>query len=229
MRRGTWEQIGSLDERFGVGTLEDDDYSLRIRRAGLQLACAEDVFVHHFDKGSFGQLVGSGDYDRILRENRLLFEEKWGEPPPTYLRRPDPAYEDLRTRLHELVGRSVPAEETVLVASRGDDSLVELPTCRGRHFPEGTGGAYAGHYPATALDAIGHLEELRREGASYLLFPAISLWWLDHYEALADRLRTHARVIADVPGTGILYGLPESLTEDSMVSSAADGFGGRRS
>ncbi len=211
MRRGTWEKIGPLDERFGVGTLEDDDYSLRIRRAGLRLACAEDVFVHHFDKASFGELVGSGEYDRLLRENRLRFERKWGEPPPTYGRRPDPAYDDLRVRVHELASRSVPAQETVLVASRGDDSLVDLPTCRGRHFPQGPGGAFAGHYPASALDAVCHLEELRREGASYLLLPHTSLWWLEHYEALADRLETHARVIADVPGTGILYGLFQPL------------------
>jgi hypothetical protein len=43
---------------------------------------------------------------------------------------------------------------------------------------------------------------------------------------MADRLETRARVIADVPGTGILYGLFQSLDgtgpEASVISAASD-------
>lgn len=47
IRRETWLCVGPLDDGFGIGPF-DDDYSLRLRSAGLQLACAEGVLVHHF-------------------------------------------------------------------------------------------------------------------------------------------------------------------------------------
>ena len=40
MRRDAFERIGPLDQRFEVGMLEDDDYSLRARAAGYRLVCA---------------------------------------------------------------------------------------------------------------------------------------------------------------------------------------------
>lgn len=76
IRRSLWEQLGGLDERFEVGMFEDDDLSLRVRRAGLRVAAAEDCFVHHFGQGSFGRLP-RGDYERIFERNRRRFEQKW--------------------------------------------------------------------------------------------------------------------------------------------------------
>jgi GT2 family glycosyltransferase len=67
-----------LDEQFGVGMFEDDDYSMRVRRAGYRIICAADAFVHHFGQAAFGKLIRSGDYDRLFDENRRKFETKWG-------------------------------------------------------------------------------------------------------------------------------------------------------
>ena len=53
MCRDVMEKVGLLDEQFSVGMFEDDDYSLRIKRAGLKVVCAEDVFIHHFGGASF--------------------------------------------------------------------------------------------------------------------------------------------------------------------------------
>jgi GT2 family glycosyltransferase len=58
---------------------EDDDFSLRVRKAGYRVVCAEDIFIHHWGKASFGKLDDS-DYDRLFEENRRKFEEKWGQP-----------------------------------------------------------------------------------------------------------------------------------------------------
>jgi GT2 family glycosyltransferase len=78
MRREVFEEVGPLDEQFGVGMFEDDDYSMRGRQAGYRIICAADVFVHHFGQAAFGKLIRSGDYDRLFDENRRKFEAKWG-------------------------------------------------------------------------------------------------------------------------------------------------------
>ncbi|MGH9847582.1 MAG: glycosyltransferase family 2 protein, partial [Blastocatellia bacterium] len=79
MRRAVFDRIGPLDEQFGIGMFEDDDYSMRVRRAGLRVVCAADVFVHHFGQASFGKLIESGAYHDLFEQNRHKFEVKWRE------------------------------------------------------------------------------------------------------------------------------------------------------
>lgn len=75
--RSVWLQVGELDEGFGLGMFEDDDYTYRVRAAGFETACAEDVFVHHHHSASFGQLP-QAEYDKLFARNRRYFESKWG-------------------------------------------------------------------------------------------------------------------------------------------------------
>jgi GT2 family glycosyltransferase len=77
LRRSVFDEVGPLDERFGVGMFEDDDYSLRVRRAGYRVVCVENSFVHHWMKAAFSRL-SPADYQRLFDHNRRLFEEKWG-------------------------------------------------------------------------------------------------------------------------------------------------------
>lgn len=79
MRRAVYDEIGPLDERFGVGMFEDDDYARRLRLAGYAILGVRDVFIHHIGNASFGQL-GNDAYQRIFERNRALYEEKWGTP-----------------------------------------------------------------------------------------------------------------------------------------------------
>ena len=76
--RVVWEQVGELDEGFGIGMFEDDDYTYRVRAAGYEVACAEDVFVHHHHSASFGELTPAA-YDELFAKNRTYFESKWGQ------------------------------------------------------------------------------------------------------------------------------------------------------
>jgi Predicted glycosyltransferases len=78
--RQMMQQIGMLDERFSPGHFEDDDYCLRIRWAGAQVAIAKDVFVYHHGSASFGGYARE-DIESLLARNRQLFMNKWGIDP----------------------------------------------------------------------------------------------------------------------------------------------------
>lgn len=73
--RKVWEEMGGLDEDFGVGLFEDDDFCFRLREAGFQLRCRLDAYVHHFQGSSFGQLQ-SQEYLELYERNRKLFWAK---------------------------------------------------------------------------------------------------------------------------------------------------------
>lgn len=76
-RREVYEEIGPLDEQFGIGMFEDDDYALRVKERNLEVVCAADVFVHHFGQAAFKALITDGRYDDLFAENRRRFETKW--------------------------------------------------------------------------------------------------------------------------------------------------------
>ncbi|HXA03373.1 MAG TPA: glycosyltransferase [Bryobacteraceae bacterium] len=105
-----WEQVGELDETFGIGLFEDDDYAMRVQRAGYNVACAEDVFVHHHASASIGVLPREG-YDRLFDRNRRYFESKWGPWIPPVFRK------EVQDRLAARVGVSLPQHPRSAAAS----------------------------------------------------------------------------------------------------------------
>jgi GT2 family glycosyltransferase/glycosyltransferase involved in cell wall biosynthesis len=88
LRKAVFDAVGPLDERYGVGMFEDDDYSLRVKERGLKVVCAEDAFVHHWGRASFSRM-DDGAYRRLFEENRRRFEEKWGRPWSPHVGRSD--------------------------------------------------------------------------------------------------------------------------------------------
>ena len=77
MRRTLPEKIGLLDEKFGIGMFEDDDYCIRAKQAGFTLAVVEDCFVYHKGSVSFGKLAVDS-YRAVFEKNRAYFREKHG-------------------------------------------------------------------------------------------------------------------------------------------------------
>jgi hypothetical protein len=180
---------------------------VRAHAAGYRVLCADDVFVHHFGEASFGKLVSTGEYVRLLRANQKRFEEKWGASWQPYGRRPNPEYRRLTERIRKLVAENLPPRATVLVASRGDDELLKLDGHRAWHFPQAQDGSYAGHHPADGREAIAHLEASRARGGEFLLFPRTGLWWLDHYLDLREHLESRYPAIVREEDTCVIFAL----------------------
>ena len=77
-KRELIEQIGTLDERFGSGNFEDDDFCLRAALEGYRNLVAGDVFIHHVGSASFR--ANRLDYRQVMSGNRKEFNEKWSVP-----------------------------------------------------------------------------------------------------------------------------------------------------
>ena len=77
MRKKQYESFGGLDERYGLGMFEDEDMAETFKQHDMRVVCADDVFIHHFQRLSFSK-IETEKYDRIFEQNRKKFEEKWG-------------------------------------------------------------------------------------------------------------------------------------------------------
>jgi GT2 family glycosyltransferase/lipopolysaccharide biosynthesis regulator YciM len=78
IKRGVVDKIGGLDDRFGKGNFEDDDFSIRAALAGFESWIAEDCFIHHFGSRTFaGAKI---DLMASLQKNWQIFKDKWGLP-----------------------------------------------------------------------------------------------------------------------------------------------------
>jgi len=77
MPRSTYEQVGPMDEAFGVGFFEDDDYCRRVQAAGLRVVVADDVFIHHHLSASFDALKAEKKQE-LFERNKAVYEAKWG-------------------------------------------------------------------------------------------------------------------------------------------------------
>lgn len=73
------EEVGGLDERYGAGNFEDDDFCLRVRAAGYRIYVCDDVFIHHFGSQTFA--ANKVDWSATMRGNWSKFAAKWGYPP----------------------------------------------------------------------------------------------------------------------------------------------------
>lgn len=196
-RRPVFEVVGPLDERFGQGLFEDDDYSRRVRQAGLRVICAEDAFVHHFGEASLGTLAAAGLYGELFERNRRQYEEKWGVVWEPHERRQEGSYDEVVADVRRRVDQVLPVTGVVAVISKGDSRLVDLGGRTAWHFPCLEDGRYAGFYPEDSRAAIDHLRGLIERGLEYLVVPSPAFWWLEHYREFAEELTQHDVIQAD--------------------------------
>jgi GT2 family glycosyltransferase len=72
----TFQEIGPLDERFTGYGYDDDDYCLRVRRAGLQLGIWDGCIVDHSGELSSTYRT-QADLHTKFRQNQQRFQAKW--------------------------------------------------------------------------------------------------------------------------------------------------------
>ena len=79
VRREVVMRVGGFDTLYGLGKGADDDFSVRVARAGWRLAIALDVFVHH--QGGAGYRRRGVDPRRAADAGWRAFCARWNHPP----------------------------------------------------------------------------------------------------------------------------------------------------
>jgi GT2 family glycosyltransferase len=79
IKRSVIGKIGVLDEAYGLGYYDDDDYSVRAVRAGFRCVRAGHVTVRHLRDSTFRALFADEKRLELHRKNRELFYAKWGK------------------------------------------------------------------------------------------------------------------------------------------------------
>jgi PEP-CTERM/exosortase A-associated glycosyltransferase len=129
--------------------------------------------------------------------------------------------QELVVRIREQVQKFVPPGSRIAVISDGDDELVRYATVEGWHFPQAADGAYAGYSPASSHDALEHLKSMIAKGATHLLLPPESFWWLEFYSSFEHYLQRNATLMAIDPDTCVLLSLepPEEVKDPSTETA----------
>lgn len=159
--------------------------------------------------------------ERTLEQLRAASAPEQLAPPPepnTAIARSDEysEYQQLITRVREVVNELTEPGATILVVSKGDNELLKFDRRTGWHFPQNDWGVYAGHYPGESSEAIAQLAALQSKGADYFLLPQTSFWWLDHYREFKQYLEATYPVVIRRDDTCIVFGLGKPLAKQKF-------------
>jgi hypothetical protein len=114
-----------------------------------------------------------------------------------------PRDQDDHAQIRKAVNSALPADAIVAVVSKGDDALLDLGTRVARHFPPPQPGRPAGICPDERTNVVESLKDMCETGVQYLLFPATTLWWLDHDGDLKQYLDAHAKLLLKHPACSV--------------------------
>lgn len=76
VKRELIEKIGGLDESFGMGGMDDSDFSRRAAKTGYRCVCARASYVFHW--GNVSTNIITDYWQKIRQKNRQIFIERWG-------------------------------------------------------------------------------------------------------------------------------------------------------
>jgi tRNA (mo5U34)-methyltransferase len=125
-------------------------------------------------------------------------------------------------RICAIVSSAVPPRTDVLVASAGNDALLDFSDRRGWHFPLNPDGSYAAD-PREDADAVMEgLSRLGEAGAQYLVVPLELPSGLESVPEILVRLRERYPVIHREPGVCRIYALQADRPERFDPRTAAE-------
>ena len=78
--RATLDRVGAFDRAFGLGYGEESDLCMRAWQAGIETACCDDVYVHHYGEASFSAVEQIG---KRRLENARTLSRRWPQYHPT--------------------------------------------------------------------------------------------------------------------------------------------------
>jgi hypothetical protein len=120
----------------------------------------------------------------------------------------DSAAEAIPPRIEEAVKRHLPEGSTVLVMSLTEDTIGDFDGYELWHFQRLDDDDDAGR-GSTDEEAIAELEELRKQGAEYLVVPVTETSWLERHEGFRRHLERYAPQTDD-PDTAVICDLGRS-------------------
>ena len=78
VKRAVIDRIGLLDESYGLGYYDDDDFSVRAIRAGFRCVRANDAYVEHLGDSTFSRVFKDDKRMALHEKNKRLFYSRWG-------------------------------------------------------------------------------------------------------------------------------------------------------
>jgi glycosyltransferase involved in cell wall biosynthesis len=105
----------------------------------------------------------------------------------------DPLYERTVIRAARQIRRLTARDAQVATVTKWDPTLLRLSRRNGVQFPDRR--QMPNGYPRSGAEVVAHLQLLRRRGITHLAFLHSTLWWLDHYPALAEHLNRRCRLL----------------------------------
>lgn len=130
----------------------------------------------------------------------VLSRHSIGAPASIYHRR-------LVEHIRQRVGATLPAGARVLVATYGDQAMLELGNALTQSFPRSVPGVSADYTDISDDDAIAQLKALVAAGAEYLVVPSPALAWLANHPALTQHLTDDHGLMVDERGVVTIYAL----------------------
>lgn len=78
-RTEVFKELGYLDERFGIGYGEDDDFCKRLRDSKREIAVSLGTYVFHNHQSTFKRMYSDDEIRNIKKQRLEAYKEKHGE------------------------------------------------------------------------------------------------------------------------------------------------------
>lgn len=79
IKKACIDKVGLLDEDFGLGSFEDDNFCIRSLKKKIGTGYAPGVYIHHY--GHKAHLNNDVDIVKLMKKNKKIFHNKHGDKP----------------------------------------------------------------------------------------------------------------------------------------------------